>query len=594
MTTQNQAGKGTEEQGRSTKEPGETTPASGEATDKKNQAAPQSSPTPVAPQGSNEDLFTRIKAILPRNESGSEGGVTLGAVRTINSSNQYIQGDAHSQSSSAGRDMYNIETAVVYLQTAEDQRAQPAASPEVVFAGELESWWESGKPTMSDLCHTVALAFLEGSDFRSIAHYAARLKEFVDRNSPRPASDKGAPSRPTTTSSVIARSGGRRARTGEDQSFELVFFKEPAWRSQCLGSIWSDFTGSILPISDWLLAMALETVGPTRASLEQAIGILFARFPDDVYQSVILPLADAGIPQRWLAANSLGAALRADAAARVRAKLKAASQLSHGRAAGSVAALCVGTALARQFPADATDFLIALLEHHQDMDDALGVAIEGVMREARSSAASAQAVLDRLAGWPHWERLESNILGDLVAAYLQDSIEGPPDFANAAEAVRHFKRDAERNASAKKASVKFSDIAEILGVISAGILNPHVGPNKDSRDADETFDPKWQSVARFAGRESKVTNGASELIVRLLRFGPTRVTAWSLMRDLLRWSDDEQALGAVAIVKRVFSSATEQEQRRFVEHLHRWSREPAVRKTIEGYFQSPTSSPSNA
>jgi hypothetical protein len=174
----------------------------------------------------------------------------------------------------------------------------------------------------------------------------------------------------------------------------------------------------------------------------------------------------------------------------------------------------------------------------------------------------------------------------LVGVYLKDTIEGPSVFANPAEAVRHFKREAEREATAKKGSFKFSDVAEILAVIAAAILNPHVGREKDRRDGAENSESGRQSVARLAAREPKVVEVSGALIVWLLRFGPTRVVAWSLLRDLLRWADDEQALGAVAIVKRVYSLATVKEQERFQEHLKRWSRESAVRKTIEGYFQS--------
>ncbi|WP_156918454.1 hypothetical protein [Bradyrhizobium sp. Cp5.3] len=534
-------------------------------------------------------------------DAGGESAITLDAVGTINSSNQYVHGDSYSQSSSAGRDVLIIQGNVIFgpprdnlIRAAEDQQIAPSASSEMAFAGELQPWWESGKPTMDDLCYVVALAFLEGSDFRSIARYGAELRKQVEYSSTAAAPSSISPARQATASRIIARMGAYRAQQSEVRDRELIFFRESVWRSQCLVAIWRDFSGSILPVSDWLLATAREIGGPARTSLQQAVAILFAKFPDDVYQTLILPLADAGIPQRWLAANSLGAALRVDAAEKVRAKLKAASHLSHGRAAASVAALCVGTAFARQVPAAAAEFLIALLEHHHEVDDALGIAIEGLIREARSSATSAEAVLTCLANWPRWEQLGPDVVGDLVATYLRETIEGVPAFANAADAVRHFKREAERDANAKKGSFKFAEIAEILGVISAAILNPHAGREKKGLNSNDASDEKRKSVAVFAARDPKVSDVAGALVIRLLRFGPTYVAAWSLLRDLLRWSDVEQALGAVAIVKRVFSLAADPERERFLEHLKRWSREPAVRKTIEGYLQSMTLPPAHS
>jgi hypothetical protein len=189
--------------------------------------------------------------------------------------------------------------------------------------------------------------------------------------------------------------------------------------------------------------------------------------------------------------------------------------------------------------------------------------------------------------------LGPDVFGDIVAAYLRSSIEGPPSFSTPAEAVRHFKREAERDVNVSKRSAKFLDVVEVLGVLATAILNPHIGREKNRRPGSDSDTPP-QSVACFAAGDAGIASAAGALIVRLLRFGPTRVAAWGLLRDLLRWSDDEHARGAVSIVKSTFAVLTPSERDRFQEHLKRWCRDQAIRTTVESYFRSTSSAPPHA
>lgn len=533
----------------------------------------KSAATPL--QSEDEGLQKVIASVTAGLDSGDASKSSI-IIQNLTVRNEYTQGNSTTYDVNAGRD-----AAFRIADEKGRQATEDATASEQRFAGDLVSWWESGEPSQGDLCRLIAIATLEGTSYKVISRHASELQASIVQTKTIVETPE---KRVGTVGRVLVRLGAYRAwqdgeGTNEQGRREAVFFEQKEWRAHCLVAAWQDLEILGASIATWLISLAANSGPSTRGALQTAIAKLFVHDPDGVFFGVILPLSRGSVAERWIAANALAEA-SSDAAPKVLAKLRAASHLSYGQGAASVSALCVANAFGKRWPGEAADLLLILLEHWRNVDAALGVAMDGLVRQALTNADAASTILTRLAGWSHWKEL--SIFDDEEAPVphaVRRLLDDPVHVMTKADAMRHFRRLTSQGTAVEQPDEEKIETAKFIAVVAAAILDTSEDDRPDNkrgrRDAQLEL-----PIMVFATKSDPVATAASELLLRLLRFSPAKQTTWSLIREMLRWVNLEKATGAIAVLRGFVKDATPREKTRLRDHLERWQRDSAIRKTI--------------
>jgi hypothetical protein len=544
--------------------------------------------TQIAPtdDDSDEELDDASEAISQAVKEAMKAagpGSPIFVINRWSQHSEYTQGDAITHNAAAARDAaVRIES-----DTAGSDSGAGSVDQGKKFSGDIAQWWDRDNPSSEDLCRLIAIAVLEGATYQTISAYATALLQQFDPASFAAKVEQRV--RPELVGRVLTRLGAYRAREGSNQTErggrEVVFLEDENWRALCLLAAWREFEALAVILPTSLVNLAYVGTREARRSLQEAIATLFAHDPEGVFQRIIKPLAKGSVAQRWVAANSLAAAARnSDLEQHVTSTIIAAARVRHGKGAASVAALCVANEFGRRRPNESASIVLWLAEKWRSLDAALGIAIEALIRSTLATPKNAEIILSQLSTWHGWDDLlNAEVQQPTRAAATQTPRDvKAPSNSRTPEALRFMARPAAKPQFTIKSTQEISEAAKLIAITSAAILNP-----QDEEEDNATGQPLSISkcpIAIFAESDPAVATATARLLVRLLQYPPAQQAAWSLIREMLRWSDKAKAAGAVAILRSFSELAKREDAIKLREHIQTWQRDPAIRTTIEQAF----------